>query len=79
MNPYTPYDLIAASERALESWKQLSLEEQVAFFKKIGLLDENGDIHPDYDWTAERYAREFGPRTTAPASAVEIKPASSGG
>lgn len=40
----------------------------------LGYLDAGGDIHPDYDWTPERYAREFGPRPAA-----EVKPASSAG
>jgi hypothetical protein len=27
---------------------------------KLGLLDENGNIHPNCDWRPERYTREFG-------------------
>ena len=72
MNPYTPYDLIEASEQALADWRKLPFEEKVAFFKKIGLLDENGDVHSDYTWTPERYAKEYGPWP-------DIKPASSAG
>ena len=60
MNPYEPHDLIASCDRALDAWDKKSLEEKVAFFKKIGILNEKGDIHADYDWTPERYAREFG-------------------
>ena len=60
MNPYEPHDLIASCERTLEVWDRKSQEEKVALLKKFGLLDENGNTHPDYDWTPERYAREFG-------------------
>ena len=60
MNPYTPTDLIAASDRALDAWDRLTPEEKRAAFVKMGLITADGTLHPDYDWTAERYAREFG-------------------
>ena len=65
MNPYEPHDLIASCDHALEAWEKKSLEEKLSFFKKIGILNENGDIHSDYDWTPERYAREFSPQAAA--------------
>lgn len=59
-NPYTPVEHIAASQRALAAWDAMTLAEQTAALKAMGLLDANGNIHPDYDWTPERYAQEFG-------------------
>lgn len=66
MNPYEPHDLIASCERTLAAWDKLSLAEQVQWMKRIGLLDREGKTHPDYDWTPERYAHEFGPPPAAP-------------
>lgn len=59
-NPYEPKDLIESSKRALAAWDQKTAEEKIAALKRYGLLDTNGDLHPDYEWTPERYAQEFG-------------------
>lgn len=59
-NPYEPTHLIEASRRALAAWDALTLPEQVAELKKLGILGADSKIHPDYDWTPERYAQEFG-------------------
>jgi hypothetical protein len=59
-NPYTPIHLIAAFRKGREFWHALSDGEQITFMKKAGLLGADGHIHPDYDWTPERYEREFG-------------------
>lgn len=60
MNPYTPTDLVDSCDRALAAWDRLTAEEKRASLLQIGLLDEHGRLHPDYDWTSERYEREFG-------------------
>ena len=60
MSPYTSTDLVAASDRALAAWDRLTAVEKRAAFVHMGLITEDGKLHPDYDWTAERYEREFG-------------------
>ncbi len=59
-NPYEPTDLIESCHRAQAEWDAMTLDEQIEEAKRIGLLDANGKIHPDYDWTPERYAQQYG-------------------
>lgn len=60
MNPYAPTDLIESCDRALAAWDRKTPEEKRTAFVEMGLITEDGKLHPDYDWTAERYEREFG-------------------